>query len=417
MKIAIIGTGISGLTCAYMLNKDHEIKVFESEPRIGGHTATMEINHKGRQYNIDTGFIVFNDWTYPNFTKLIDKLGVESQETEMSFSVSCRQTGLEYGGSNLNTLFAQRRNLFKPHYLRMLKEILRFNKEVITGLENGRLSDKTTLGEYLSANNYSDYFIHYYLIPMGSAIWSATRQTMMQFPLLFFVRFFKNHGLLSINNRPQWRVIKEGSKNYLEPLTRDFKQAIQSDVHIRHVIRTSKGDVEIAFEDGRREIFDQVVFACHSDQALNLLADSDENEKSILGAIPYLENDVVLHTDERLLPTSRKTWSSWNYRLDRGPETPPILSYNMNILQSLNAEDTFIVTLNASDLIDPEKIISKHQYAHPCFTLEGMDAQERWNEINGVRNTWFCGAYWRNGFHEDGCTSGIRVAKALGADW
>lgn len=417
MKIAIIGSGISGLTCAYLLNQKHDISVFESEAKIGGHTATMNVNHRGKTHDIDTGFIVFNDWTYPNFIKLMDILGVESQGTDMSFSVCCRHTGLEYGGSNLNALFAQRKNLFKPKYLRMLQDILRFNKEALSHLESNELSDSITLGQYLSANDYGDHFIHYYLIPMGSAIWSASRQCMMQFPLLFFVRFFKNHGLLSVNNRPQWRVIKGGSKRYLKPLTESFNDKIKTNTFINHVNRSELNSIEITFRDGHCETFDQVVFACHSDQALKLLNDADNNEKSILDAIPYLENDVVLHTDERLLPASKRAWSSWNYLVKEGSETLPTLSYNMNILQGLQSESTFVVTLNATEKIDPEKIISTYTYAHPQFTLEGREAQHRWGEINGVRNTWFCGAYWHNGFHEDGCSSGIRVAQALGADW
>jgi predicted NAD/FAD-binding protein len=416
VKIAIVGSGISGLSAAYLLNKQHDITVFESEARIGGHTATVDVNVAGTDYAIDTGFIVYNDWTYPNFIRLMDELGVTSKETEMSFSVSCEMTGLEYGGNNLNTLFAQRRNLLNPKYLKMLWDIMRFNKQAIEDLDQQRIKPGITLGEYLDQNGYGKTFADKYLIPMGSAIWSASTDSMFKFPLLFFVRFFKNHGLLSVNNRPQWRVINGGSKSYIEPLTKGFADRIRLNSPVRKILRSEQG-VELYLADGSSEQFDQVVLACHSDQALAMLVDASTEEQQVLGAMPYQANDVVLHTDESVLPGKRLAWSSWNYWLRSEQQEQAILSYNMNILQGIDAPVTFSVTLNATSDIDPSKILGRYNYAHPVFSLESVAATERWDDINGVNNTWFCGAYWANGFHEDGASSGIRVAKALGAPW
>lgn len=416
MKIAIIGSGISGLTSAYLLQQQHDVTVFESAERIGGHTATVNVEEGRDTRAIDTGFIVFNDWTYPNFIRLMDELGVKSKATEMSFSVSCQRTGLEYGGNNLNTLFAQRRNLLNFSFIGMLKDILRFNKEAIQDLESGELKEGVTLGEYLKEKGYGSRFASHYLIPMGSAIWSSTLDEMMEFPLVFFVRFFKNHGLLSVNDRPQWRVIEGGSSAYLQPLVAKFEDRIQLGADIVKVNR-SENEVVIHFADGSTQVFDQVIFACHSDEALALLADPSADEQAILSAIPYRNNDVVLHTDTRLLPKKKLAWSSWNYHLGTDRTKPATLSYNMNILQHFSSDTTYVVTLNQTDLIAEDKIIGRFQYSHPTFSLEGIKAQDRWSEINGVNKTWFCGAYWRNGFHEDGCWSGVRVANGLGISW
>jgi len=427
VDIAIIGSGISGLSCAYLLNKQHNVQVFESANRIGGHTATIDIKHEGKEYNIDTGFIVYNDWTYPNFIRLMETLNIQSKATEMSFSVSCQRTGLEYGGNNLDTLFAQRKNILNLPFLRMLKDILKFNKEAINDLESGHFNDSLTLGEYLKSKEYSAKFASHYLVPMGSAIWSSTLDEMLDFPIIFFVRFFKNHGLLSVNERPQWRVIKGGSSAYLQPLIEDFVGSIKTNTNIVSVERKKNG-VFIKFREGssenkrdspvKMERFDEVVFACHSDQALALLGkDASPLETKLLNKIPYRQNEVVLHTDETILPKNKKTWSSWNYHLGEDVTLPAALSYNMNILQGLESETTFIVTLNNTDRIDPQKILGTYHYSHPVFTLDGINTQKRWSEINGVNKTWFCGAYWHNGFHEDGCVSGIRVAEKLGVNW
>lgn len=416
MKIAVVGAGISGLTAAYLLNKKYDITIFEGGDRIGGHTATKEVSVNNESYAIDTGFIVYNDWTYPNFIRLMSELGVESKPTEMSFSVSCDLSGLEYGGSDLNTLFAQRRNLLKPYYWKMLWDIVRFNKAAIADLDNNQIAQDTTLGEYLKQKGYGDAFANKYLIPMGSAIWSASTESMFNFPLLFFVRFLKNHGLLSINNRPQWRVIKGGSKEYIEPLIAGFKDNIRINSVIKSIRRDVDG-VDLELENGNVERFDQVVIASHSDQALEMLEDVTVAEQEILAAIPYQENDVVLHTDDSLLPKQKLAWSSWNYWLRSDEQERAILTYDMNILQGIKAPVTFCVTLNATQEIDPEKILGRYNYSHPVFSLASVSAAKRWGEINGVNRTWFCGAYWANGFHEDGLNSGLRVAKALDIQW
>ena len=412
MKIAIIGAGITGLTAAYYLKDRHDLTIFESADRIGGHTATVDVDWRGERRAIDTGFIVYNDWTYPNFIELLQTLGVETQPTEMSFSVRCDTTGLEYGGNNLNTLFAQRSNLLRPAFHGMLRDILRFNREAIRDLDSGRLSAATTLGEYLVANGYGQAFIDKYLLPMGCAIWSASTRRMTDFPLLFFVRFFKNHGLLSVNDRPQWHVIKGGSRSYLKPLVRGFEDRIRLNAQIESV-RRRQGGVELIMADGSEQPFDQVVFACHSDQALALLGDATAAERDALGAIPYQANEVILDTDESLLPRKRLAWSSWNYWLREQRQARAVLNYNMNILQGFESETTYVVTLNATESIEPSKIIDRFEYSHPVFSLEGIAAAEKIESFNGLNRSWFAGAYLGNGFHEDGVVSGKRVAQAI----
>ena len=412
MKIAIIGAGISGLTAAYYLGRHHRVSVFEAADKIGGHTATVDVDHNGQQLAIDTGFIVFNDWTYPNFIELMDELGVDSQPTEMSFSVRCENTGIEYGGNNLNTMFAQRRNILRPTFLKMIKDILRFNREAIRDLEAGNISETITLNEYLKANHYGVAFIYRYILPMGCAIWSASTDKMVDFPLLFFVQFFKNHGLLSVNNRPQWRVIKGGSRSYLEPLTKSFRDAIFLSSNIKRIRRLG-ASVELTMADGEAQVYDHVILACHSDQALALLSDATLAENKALSAIPYQQNDVVLHTDENLLPRHRVAWSSWNYRLFEQFQERPVLTYNMNILQGIQSDTTFCVTLNATQVIDESKIIKQFSYSHPVFSLDSVVAAQKIGNINGSNNTWFAGAYLGNGFHEDGVVSGRQVAMLI----
>jgi len=411
-RIAIVGAGISGLSAAYYLDRGHRLTVYETAPAIGGHTATVDVETDGRRYAVDTGFIVYNDWTYPRFIELIDELGIASKPTEMSFSVRCDDSGIEYGGNNLNTLFAQRRNLLRPAFHGMLADILRFNRALIGDLERGELSPATTLGDYLEANRYGEEFVFRYLVPMGCAIWSASTARMLEFPLLFFARFFRNHGLLSVNDRPQWRVIDGGSRAYLEPLTRQFAEAIRVNARIQSVRRGPAG-VEIRLRDGTVEHYDQLVFACHSDQALALLDDASPAERQALESIPYQANEVVLHSDESLLPRRRLAWSSWNYWLRQRYQARAVLTYNMNILQGLDAETTFCVTLNASEAIAPERIIDTFEYSHPVFSLASVDAVQRIESFNGANRTWFAGAWLGNGFHEDGVVSGRRVAEAI----
>lgn len=412
MKIAIIGSGISGLTCAYLLNRQHEVTVFEASDWIGGHTHTLDVEVNDERHAIDTGFIVFNDWTYPNFIRLLDQLGVASQPTEMSFSVQDPRTGTEYNGNNLNSLFAQRRNLLSPGFWGMLRDILRFNREALRDLDEQRIAADTTLGAYLRHNGYGQRFIEHYIVPMGSAIWSMSQGDMLGFPLQFFVRFCKNHGLLSVSQRPQWRVISGGSRSYVAPLSAGFAEHIRLNCPVQRVERDADG-VTLHSAAGS-ERFDRVVFACHSDQALRLLAAPSQAEREILGALRYADNDVVLHSDTRLLPRRRLAWASWNYRLGGSSQQPAAVTYNMNILQGIQSDTTFCVSLNQTASIDPSRILGRFRYAHPQYSLAGLAAQDRWQELHGAHHSYYCGAYWANGFHEDGVVSALRVAAAFG---
>lgn len=412
MDIAVIGSGISGLACAHYLSREHRVSVFEAGDQVGGHTATADVRLGTRRYAVDTGFIVYNDWTYPRFIALLEELGVSSKPTTMGFSVRDERSGLEYSGNNLNTLFAQRRNLLSPRFLGMLHDLLRFNREAVADLEGDRLEAGETLGHYLRRRGFGEAFADQYLVPMASAIWSSDCSSVRDFPVEFFVRFFRHHGLLSVNHRPQWRVIEGGSREYLRPLCQRFEQRIYLRAPARRLLRGVDG-VQLTLADGREFRFDQVVVATHSDQALALLADPSPEERQILGALPYQSNDVVLHTDIRLLPRNRRTWSSWNYRLGVD-NSRAVVTYNMNILQGLQAPETFCVTLNDSAAINPNLILGQFRYEHPVFSLAGIAAQQRWGEINGVRNTWYCGAYWHNGFHEDGVASATRVVDCIG---
>jgi predicted NAD/FAD-binding protein len=412
MKIAIIGSGIAGLTSAYLLNRNHEITVFEAGDWIGGHTHTVDVQVDGQSYAVDTGFIVFNNWTYPNFIRLLSQLGVGFKDTEMSFSVSDPVSGVEYNGNNLNSLFAQRSNLLSPKFWGMVRDILRFNREALHDLNQKRIASDMTLGDYLKSNAYSERFIQHYIVPMGAAIWSMSLNDMLSFPLQFFVRFFKNHGLLSVSDRPQWCVIEGGSSSYIAPLTETFKQHIRLNCPVTRVERDAEG-VTLHSAAGA-ERFDKVIFACHSDQALALLAEPSRIEKEILGALPYADNDVVLHTDTRLLPKRPLAWASWNYRLGGPADQPAAVTYDMNILQGIVSDTTFCVSLNQTLAIDPSKILARYTYAHPQYSLAGSAAQARWEELLGANHSYFCGAYWANGFHEDGVVSALRVAREFG---
>ena len=412
MKIAIIGSGISGLTSAYLLNRQHDISVFEASDWIGGHTHTVDVDVAGERHAIDTGFIVFNNWTYPNFIRLLEQLSVGFKPTEMSFAVSDPVTGVEYNGHNLNTLFAQRSNLFSPRFIGMVRDILRFNREALDDLHSNRIPSTTTLGSYLKMGGYSERFINHYIVPMGAAIWSMSPVQMLGFPLQFFVRFFKNHGLLSVSDRPQWCVVEGGSRGYVAPLTASFKERIRLNCPVQRVERDADGVT--LHHAGGSETFDKVVFACHSDQALALLAKPTLAEQAILGDLPYAENEVVLHTDTRLLPTRKLAWAAWNYRLGGPSEQPAAVTYNMNILQGIQSETVFCVSLNQTAAIDPTRILGKYRYAHPQYGLRGVAAQARWEELLGAHHSYFCGAYWANGFHEDGVVSALHMAQAFG---
>jgi predicted NAD/FAD-binding protein len=408
MTIAIIGTGIAGNVAAYHLHREHDITVFEVGDHIGGHTHTHAIEQNGQLYNVDTGFIVFNDWTYPNFIALLDELGVASQQSAMSFSVRAEDSGIEYNGTSLNTLFAQRRNLLRPSFLRMIRDILRFNREAPALLASA--DDDITLGDYLAAQRYSRTFIEYYIIPMGAAIWSTDPENMQRFPARYFVRFFHNHGMLSVDRRPQWRVIQGGSARYVEKLTAPFRECIRLRTPVEW-IRRLPGQVLVKARGLETERYDQVFLACHSDQALALLADASAQEREVLSAIPYQENEAVLHTDTRLLPRRKLAWAAWNYHVLPQARERAALTYNMNILQGLNAPTPLLVTLNHNAAIDPARIIKRVSYHHPLYTHAGVAAQARQAEINGVLNTYFCGAYWRFGFHEDGVVSALNALE------
>lgn len=412
MKIAIIGSGISGLVAAHGLYQTHDITVFEAADYIGGHTNTIEVSSHGKTYAVDTGFIVFNDWTYPRFIELIDQLGVASQPSSMSFSVKCERTGLEYNGTSFNQLFAQRLNLFKPSFWGMLKDIRRFNKETMRVLAFPGSGRNTSLGQYLEKHHYSKAFINHYILPMGSAIWSATRETMLNFPLEFFLKFLDNHGMLSIDDRPQWRAISGGSQAYVHPLVEHFKDRIHTKMPIMRIKRHPQ-NVEIVPRGHASQFFDKVIIATHSDQALKLLADPTEAEQDILSSLPYQENVAILHTDHSVLPKRKRAWAAWNYHLLDREDGLVALTYNMNILQNLKAPETFCVTLNCEEAINPAKIKKRLVYHHPIYTHRGVENQIRHSEISGVNHTYYAGAYWFNGFHEDGVRSGQRVVEKL----
>jgi predicted NAD/FAD-binding protein len=411
MKIAVVGTGISGLVAAYLLGGEHELTLFEAGDYVGGHTNTIAVERFGRRYAVDTGFIVFNERTYPNFIRLLDQVGVASHPTTMSFSVRCERSGLEYNGTDLNRLFAQRRNLVRPSFYRMVRDILRFYREAPALLEEE--DDGLTLGAYLERERYSRQFVDQHIIPMGAAVWSSEPRRMLAFPARHFVQFFSHHGFLSVSDRPRWRVVSGGSQQYVGPLTRRFADRIRLRCPVRTIARKRDG-VRVTPWGGEPERFDAVVVATHSDQALALLADPSPAEREILGAIPYQRNETVLHTDARLLPHRRRAWAAWNYHI-LDPATQAVaVTYNMNLLQGIESPEPFCVTLNRSAAIDPAKVIARLTYHHPVYTAAGVAAQRRWDEVNGVNRTYFCGAYWGFGFHEDGVNSALAVARRFG---
>lgn len=413
MKIAVIGSGISGLTAAYVLSRKNDVVIFEKNDYIGGHTHTHQIEEEGNILSVDSGFIVYNERTYPNFINLLNRLGVESQLTRMGFSVKSEKDNLEYAGHSLSGLFAQRSNLIRPSFLRILYGMVRFNSKARKDLPY--LKPEMTLGQYLNSNNYSKEFISNYIVPIGAAIWSTVPNDMMKISAIFFIRFFDNHGLLQIIDRPNWWVIKGGSKKYIEKMIVSFKDSIKLSSPVNQVKRTAN-KVEIFYgrQSNYSDIFDKVIFSSHSDQALQILEKPTKEENEILGSIKYQTNDAILHYDYSILPNRKSAWSSWNYLLDQDPEKPVSLTYNMNILQSLNSSRTYCVSLNSNDLIDSTKIIKHLSYEHPLFTVSSVNAQKRKNEISGKNNTFYCGAYWRNGFHEDGVVSALDVCESFG---
>jgi uncharacterized protein len=411
MRIAIIGTGIAGMTSAHLLSEDHEVVVFESNDYVGGHTNTVDVSLNGQQYAVDTGFIVFNEKTYPNFVKLMKRLGVSWQNSVMSFSVQCEKTGLEFSPSTLNSLFIQRRNLLRPSFYRMLWDIMHFKRDSEALLESDDY--KMTLTEFLTGKGYSQAFVQHFIIPMGEAVWSADPVKFNEFPARYFAQFFKNHGFLNVKDQPQWLTVKGRSRQYIKPITQPYADQIRLNCPVASV-RRYPDYVEIQPQNEVAEKFDQVVIATHSDQALALLDDPTDIEKNILGVIPYQENQAVLHCDESLLPSKKAAWASWNYHIPKEDLGRVAVTYDMNILQSIGAPRELCVSLNLAKAIDPARIYREMIYHHPAYDPQSLAARHSHPEINGINRTYYAGAYWGYGFHEDGVTSALEVTKHFG---
>ena len=418
MRIAVVGGGISGMMSWYLLQQKYDVTLLEANNYLGGHTATKDVEVEGKRYAVDTGFIVFNNWTYPIFNRFIAELGVEFKHTTMSFSVKNPAKNLEYNGNTLTSLFAQRRNLLRPSFWLMLRDIVRFNALGKRLLQEDAADLELSLGEFLQKHRFGKAIKENYLLPMGAAIWSAGLLDMPAFPVRFFLRFFQNHGLLNVTDRPQWAVIKGGSKTYVDALLAKLgSDSVKLNQQIIAIERSQNG-VTIRFDDGREEQYDKVVLACHSDEALALLGDNATNEeRAVLGDIAYQQNEVVLHTDTRLLPKRKRAWAAWNYNLDASETQRATLTYNMNLLQGITAPVTFCITLNHSEAIAKDKILGVYHYAHPVYNDTTLAAQAKRNSISGQNNTFFAGAYWYNGFHEDGAKSAVDVAAQLGVQF
>jgi predicted NAD/FAD-binding protein len=408
MRIAIVGAGISGLTCAHMLHRDHELVVFEASDRAGGHANTVRVETDTGVYDLDTGFIVFNDRNYPKLERLLGELAVASQPSQMSFGVS-DGLNFEYNGASANGLFASPRQALSPSFHRMVADLVRFNRDARRLLAR---DEDPSLRDWLAQRRYSDAFVERLIVPQASSVWSADPAQMWSFPARFLVEFFDNHGMLGFSGRPRWRTIVGGSRNYVEALTRPWRECLRLSTAVRKIFR-HPGHVTVEARGGEPERFDAVVIATHSDQALALLGDPSDDERELLGTIPYQPNEAVLHTDRSLLPRRRAAWSSWNYHLLDEPDGTSTVTYHMNTLQRLTSRHELCVTLNRTAAIDPAKVIATIPYEHPVFTAEGWRAQERHSEISGVNRTHYCGAYWRWGFHEDGVVSAQRVAERL----
>lgn len=409
-RIAVVGSGIAGLATAWWLSQHHAVTLFEADTRLGGHTHTHDVQLDGRTFAVDTGFIVFNPQHYPLLSGLFESLEVASQPTTMSFSVHNEADGLEYNATTLDTLFCQRRNLASPRFWGMLRDLRRFYREAPALLEGDDAGP--TLGEYLQANRYGATFRDLHLVPMASALWSSPSAGILEFPARYLVQFMANHHMLQLSGRPEWRVVRGGSSRYIDALRARWSVIERVGCPVDSVRRDAAG-VHLASAAGS-ERFDQVVLACHSDQALALLDDADAAERDILGAIRYQHNDTVLHTDARLLPRNRKAWAAWNAHVPATPGAACTVSYCMHQLQNLDTPEPLVVTLNRSDAIDPAKVIARMRYAHPVYDAAMVAAQGRREEIQGKRNTWYAGAYWGWGFHEDGIRSAAQVARAFG---
>lgn len=413
MRIAVVGGGIGGLSAAWLLSRHHDVTLFEAESRLGGHTDTHRVEVDGRVLSVDTGFIVHNPVHYPLLTRLFDELGVASQDTTMSFSVHDAGTGLEYGAGGMDALFCQRRNLVSPRFWGMLRDIARFYREAPALL--ARPGAGPTLGEYLAANGYGAAFRDQHLVPMAAALWSSPASAVDAFPAKYLVQFMANHQMLQFAGRAPWRVVRGGSRTYVDAMAARWDVRVRLATPVRGVARDADGVTVRA--DAGAERFDHVVMACHGDQALKLLEDASAAERVVLGAMTWQSNDTVLHTDASLLPTRRKAWAAWNAYVPATPGADCTVSYCMNLLQGLPVSTPLVVTLNRTHAVDPARVLVRRAYRHPTYTPLSVAARARKAEIQGVRRTWFAGAYWGWGFHEDGIRSGVEVAQALGAAW
>lgn len=415
MRIAIIGSGISGLAAGWYLSRKHDVSLFEKDSRLGGHTNTVVVEHGRDKIPVDTGFIVHNDRTYPNFVRLLAELGVETQPGDMSFSVSNRKTGFEYSSRGINGFFAQRKNLLRREHFLLLAEILRFNRSAPKLLDR-QGAEAATIGDVIGEGKYHPLLAERYLLPMASAVWSMPLDSIRSFPALTLLRFFHNHGMLGINTHPKWKVIRGGSHIYIPLLTASFKDRIFLDARIASVRRQASG-VILQFDDRPSMAFDQVVFACHGDQVLSLLEQPTGAERDVLANFKTSRNVAILHTDSSLLPSRRAAQASWNYNLDLSENGAAAVTYHMNRLQSLKTAESYCVTLNGESAIDSAKVLRKIVYRHPLYTQNAVRAQGRWKEISGQNRTHYCGAYWFYGFHEDGLNSALRVARALSVEF
>jgi predicted NAD/FAD-binding protein len=413
MRIAVIGTGISGSLAARLLSTQHDVTVFEANDYLGGHANTVDVAAFGRRYSVDTGFMVFNRRTYPNFCRLLQLLKVESQPSNMSFSVFCGKSGLEYQGSSLNGLFAQRSNCLRPSFLGMLRDIQRFNRLSLRAAASGELKDGRNVGQFLRECHVGKHFVEQYFVPMAAAIWSSRPESIEDFPAEFMIGFFANHGLLQIADRPQWRTIVGGSRCYIAALLEPLMDRILLRSPVFKVLRQDDS-VQIELRDGAQHDFDQVVFATHSDQALGMLADATPAEREILGSFRYHCNEAVLHTDTNCLPTRSRAWASWNYHIPPEANAVASITYDLSRLQSLDSSSPLLLTLNDTARIDPAKVLRTFCYDHPGYGRDSIIAQSKVDRISGQRRTHYCGAYWGYGFHEDGVNSALRVARSFG---
>jgi predicted NAD/FAD-binding protein len=416
-RIAVVGAGAAGLTAAHILQRRHRVTLFEKNDYAGGHAHTVEIpDGPDKGTPVDTGFIVMNHRNYPLLTRLFEQLRVPLRDSEMSFGYWDENTGLQYSGGGLNGLFAQRRNLLKPAFLRMVRDVFRFFREAERDLAAGGLRDQT-LGDYLRRGRYSDYFIRHHLTPMAAAIWSTPDSRMMDFPAESFLQFFRNHGLLTVNDRPQWRTVVGGSHCYVRRMLADFQGEVRLCAPVAS-IRRHEDRVSLATAAGPAGDFDAVVIAAHADEALGLLADPSNEERRLLGAWVYQPNETVLHTDDAVMPPLRRVWSSWNYTRERGSDlsAPASLTYDMNRLQGLQTRAPLLVTRNRRAPLPAGRVILRTTYFHPTYSRDTLDAQRLLPGLNGTRRTWFCGSYFGYGFHEDAVRSAVELVRGFGLD-